>query len=126
MVESMHRMTQKIDSKTAFKIANRFILERMRDRFSAASLKRVIFPTREVWIVSVVLTYPKKGIVGKVGAIAVDGETGEIVGWTPIEEMEAVAKDFMKGKKRSSKLHFHKFKRIWDFCNNLAIVIERS
>jgi hypothetical protein len=88
MVESMHRMTQKIDSKTAFKIANRFILERMRDRFSAASLKRVIFPTREVWIVSVVLTYPKKGIVGKVGAIAVDGETGEIVGWTEGQKKE--------------------------------------
>jgi len=89
----------KIDSTIALKTANKFILENMRDRFSAGSLKRVMFPTREVWIVSVVLTYPKKGIIGEVGAIAVDGETGEIVGLTPIEEMETVAKDLYEGKK---------------------------
>jgi hypothetical protein len=89
----------KIDSTTALKTANKFILENMRDRFSAGSLKRVMFPTREIWIVSVVLTYPKKGIIGELGAIAVDGETGEIVGWTPIEEMETVAKDLYEGKK---------------------------
>ena len=75
----MHRTTHKIDSTTALKTANKFILENMRDRFSAGSLKRVMFPTREIWIVSVVLTYPKKGIIGEIGAIAVDGETGEIV-----------------------------------------------
>lgn len=106
MVESMHGMAQKIDSKTALKIANGFVLEKMRDRFSAGSLKRVIFPTREVWIVSVVLTYPKKGIVGEVGAIAVDGEMGEIVGWTPIEEMEAVAKEIYEGRRKELEIAF--------------------
>ncbi len=104
MIETKHRMMQKIDSTTALKTANKFILENMRDRFSAGSLKRVIFPTREVWIVSVVLTYPKKGIIGEVGAIAVDGETGEIVGWTQIEEMETVAKDLYEGKKSEIKI----------------------
>ena len=99
MAETKHGTMRKIGSTAALKTVNKFILENMRDRFSAGSLKRVIFPTREVWIVSVVLTYPKKGIIGEVGAIAVDGETGEIVGWTPIEEMETVAKDLYEGKK---------------------------
>jgi hypothetical protein len=99
-------MVQKIDSKTAFRIANGFVLEKMQDRFSVSSLKRVIFHTREVWIVSVVLTYPKKGIVGEVGAIAVDGETGEIVGWTPIEEMEAMAKEIYEGRRKELEIAF--------------------
>lgn len=99
MIETKRGTMRKIGSTAALKTVNKFILENMRDRFSAGSLKRVIFPTREVWIVSVVLTYPKKGIIGEVGAIAVDGETGEIVGWTPIEEMETVAKDLYEGKK---------------------------
>jgi len=106
MIETKHRMAQKIDSRTALKIANKFILENMRDRFSVGSLKRVMFPTREVWIISVVLTYPKKGIVGEVGAIAVDGETGGIVGWTPIEEIEAAAKNLYEGEKEEIEAAF--------------------
>ena len=99
MIETKYRTMHKIDSTTVLQTANKFILENMRDRFSTGSLKKVMFPTREVWIVSVVLTYPKKGIIGEVGAIAVDGETGELVGWTPIEEMETVAKELYEGKK---------------------------
>jgi len=97
---------EKIDLKTAVKVANKFVLENMRDRFSAGTPKKVMFPTREVWIVSVVLAYPKKGIIGEVGAIAVDGETGEIVGWTPIEEMEEMAKDLYEGRKKELEIAF--------------------
>ena len=104
MIETTHRTAQKVDSTTALKTANRFILEMMRDRFCAGTLKRVMFPTRAVWIVSVVLTYPKKGVIGEVGAIAVDCETGEIVGWTPIEEMETVAKDLYEGEKKAIEI----------------------
>jgi hypothetical protein len=99
-------MMEKVDSKTAVKVANKFVLENMRDRFSAGTPKKVIFPTRDVWVVSVVLTYPKKGIVGEVGAIAVDSETGEIVGWTPIEEMEAMAKEIYEGQRKEIEIAF--------------------
>lgn len=91
--------TKKIDAKTALKIANKFVLENMRDRFSAGAPKIVLFPTRVIWIVPVVLTYPNVGIVGEVGEVAVDAEIGTIVGWTPIEEMEAIAKELYEGKK---------------------------
>jgi len=52
------------------------------------------------------LTYPKEGIVGEVGAIAVDGETGEIVGLTPIEEMEAMAKEIYEGRRKELEIAF--------------------
>lgn len=100
------RLVEQIGSKTALKIANKFILERMRDRFSAGPPKRVIFPTRCVWIVPVVLTYPKVGMVGDVGEIAVDAETGGIVGWTPVEEMESIAKSIYKDKKSEIEIAF--------------------
>lgn len=97
---------EKIDAKTAIKEANRFVLENMRDRFSAGTPKKVLFPTRDVWVVAVVLTYPKKGIVGEVGAIAVDGETGEIVGWTSVEEMEEMAKEIYEGRRKELEIAF--------------------
>ena len=95
-----------IDSKRAFLIANQFVLAHLRDRFSVGFPTRVVFPTRSIWAAPVVLTYPKLGIVGEVGIVAIDTELGNVVGWTPLEEMESTAKELYEGKKREVEAAF--------------------
>lgn len=88
-----------IDSKAAYLAANRFILENFRDRFSAGTPRHLVFPTRSIWTVPIVLAYPKVGVLGEVGFVGVDGESGVVVGWTPKEEVEKVAEQMYKEKK---------------------------
>ncbi|MEW5767289.1 MAG: hypothetical protein AB1797_06630 [bacterium] len=100
------QVAPQIDSKQAFLTANQFVLSYLRDMFSAGFPTRVVFPTQSIWAVPVVLTYPKLGIVGEVGVVAVDAELGNVVGWTPFEEMERTAKELYEGKKREIEAVF--------------------
>ena len=81
----------RIDTETAKRLANRFILENLPDRFCAGTPRFLQFPLRSVWIVPVVLSYPRIGPVGQAGIAAVDTETGSVVGWTPLDEMKKAA-----------------------------------
>jgi len=96
----------KISSKEAIAIANRFILENMRDRFSAGLPKRMTFPIKSLWIVPILLTYPKTGIIGEVGMVAIDEEQGAIVGWTPKNEAEKLARKLYEERKSDIEIAF--------------------
>lgn len=89
----------RIDAETAKRLANRFLLENLPDRFCAGTPRILQFPLRSVWIVPVVLSYPRIGPVGQTGIIAVDTETGAVVGWTPLDEMKEVAEAVHDEKK---------------------------
>ena len=89
----------KVNLQQVMALANRFILTKLPDRFSAGLPKSVAFPTRRLWIVPVILTYPHLGIVGEVGMVAVDIEQETVVGWTPLQEMEELAKQLYQEKK---------------------------
>ena len=81
----------KIDVETAKRLANRFILENLPDRFCAGTPRFLQFPLRTFWAVPVVLSYPRIGPVGQTGILAIDTETGAVVGWTPLDEIKEVA-----------------------------------
>jgi hypothetical protein len=87
-------------------LANRFILAKLPDRFSAGLPKSVAFPTRRLWVVPVILTYPHVGIVGEVGMVAVDAEQEIVVGWTPFQEMEELARQLYQEKKHEIEIAF--------------------
>ncbi|MBU0704020.1 MAG: hypothetical protein KKC18_09185 [Chloroflexi bacterium] len=95
-----------LDAKQAMLAANRFIVEHLPDRFSAGLPKLVIFPLRPLWLVPVHLTYPGIGIVGEVGMLAVSGDRPAIVGWTPTEEMEALARQLYEEHRNEIELAF--------------------
>lgn len=95
-----------LDAKQAMAAANRFIVEHLPDRFSAGLPKLVIFPLRPLWLVPVHLTYPGIGIVGEVGMLAVSGDRPAIVGWTPTEEMEALARQLYEENRNEIELAF--------------------
>lgn len=60
-------------------------------RFSVGAPRRMVSPLRSVWSVPIDLRYPNYGLVGEVGVVAIDQETGNVVAWTPREEMLATA-----------------------------------
>lgn len=87
-------------------VANRFILENLADRFSAGQPRVLAFPVRTVWIIPVELTYPNVGIVGQVGFVAVDGERETVVGWTPLDVMEATGQQLYSSHRDAIKAAF--------------------
>lgn len=95
-----------LDAEEAMRAANRFIVEHLPDRFSAGLPKLVQFPLQSLWLVPVHLTYPGIGVVGEVGMVAVDGERPIVVGWTPPEEMEALARQLYEEKRNEIEIAF--------------------
>jgi len=95
-----------IDAETAKRLTNRFILENLPDRFCAGTPRFLQFPLRSVWIVPVVLSYPRIGPVGQAGIAAVDTETGSVVGWTPLDEMKKAAEAIYARKKADIEAAF--------------------
>lgn len=96
----------KIDAEAAKRLANRFILENLPDRFCAGTPRFLQFPLRAVWIVPVVLSYPRLGPVGQADIAAVDSETGSVVGWTPLDEMKKAAETIYERKKADIEAAF--------------------
>jgi hypothetical protein len=96
----------KIDAETAQRMANRFILENLPDRFCSGMPRFLQFPLRSFWVVPVVLSYPLIGPVGQAGIVAVDVETGSVVGWTPLDEMKEAAKAIYNEKKADIEAAF--------------------
>lgn len=88
-----------INADTAKRLANRFILENLPDRFCAGTPRLLQFSLRSVWAVPVVLSYPRIGPIGQTGVVAVDIETGSVTGWTPFNEMKKSAKEIYAKKK---------------------------
>ncbi len=105
MIETV-KSSVKIDRNTAMIITNKFIIKNLRSCFTAGLPKTISFPIQNVWIVPVLLSYPDTGIVGEVGMIAVDSESGSIVGYTPKEEIEKMAEALYEEKKKEIEIAF--------------------
>ena len=95
-----------IDVETAQRLTNRFILENLPDRFCAGTPRFLQFPLRSVWIVPILLSYPRIGPIGQVGIAAVDTETGSVVGWTPLEQVKKTAEAIYESKKADIEATF--------------------
>jgi hypothetical protein len=52
----------------------------------------MISAVRAMWIFPVQLAYLHTGVLGSVGVVAVDKETGQVIAWTPISEMKAASR----------------------------------
>lgn len=80
-----------ISSQIAQTRAKDFLRENELIRFSVGTPRRMVSALRSVWSVPVELRYPNYGLVGEVGFIAIDEETGNVVAWTPRQEMLTTA-----------------------------------
>ncbi len=80
-------LERRIDAAEAARRAENFLTRNLGDLLTAGKPRRVVFPLRSVWIVPVEPTYPGYGSIGVIGDVIVDEGTGEIVAWTPPDEM---------------------------------------
>ena len=63
---------------------NLFLSGHLPDRFTAD----IPIKEEDFWRVSVIVTYPTRGNLGRVGAVKVDN-TGKILEYTPVSRMKA-------------------------------------
>jgi len=105
-IPTVSRARVALNTRQVMIAANRFIVEHLPDRFSAGLPKLVLFPLRPLWLVPVHLTYPGVGVVGEVGMLAVDGEHPVVVGWTPAEQMEALARQLYEENRNEIEIAF--------------------
>ncbi len=71
---------------------NRYILRQYPLGVLAGTPRRLSLQKSDVWVVPVILTSPGYGAVGEVGVVAVNAQTGAIVGSTPKEDVIAAGK----------------------------------
>ena len=84
--------SQHISAEEAQASAIDFLLDHVGNQLVAGEPHLMISAWRAVWIVSVHLAYIHTGPLGSVGVVAVDDETGQVVAWTPIEQMKAASR----------------------------------
>lgn len=101
------KISKDISRESAQTRANQFIIEHLPDRFCAGQphfmIFGMIFPA---WSVPIVLAYPKLGVIGEVGAIVINGELGNVVGWTPLEKIREAAKALYEKRKAEIEAPF--------------------
>ena len=101
------RAAKRIDQKRAMSIANGFILRHFRDRFMAGPPHNVAWRGKPVWVASILLTYPGRGIMGEVGMIAIDARSGAVCAHTLEADLEAAAHRLTRGKWSEIEAAFH-------------------
>jgi hypothetical protein len=81
-----------LNSEEARAAATDFLLDHLGNQLVAGEPHIMVSAVRAVWVVPVQLAYIHTGILGSVGVVAVDEETGQVVAWTPIAQMKAAGR----------------------------------
>jgi hypothetical protein len=78
-----------VTAHKAERVASLYLRDKLPDRFMADDPRLNV--SLNVWRVPVVLSYPVIGSIGEVGEILVHLATGEVVSYTPFDEMRTQA-----------------------------------
>lgn len=89
-------VSEAFSAEDACDIATEFLLDNVGNQLVVSQPLRMISAVRSTWIVPVQLAYVHTGVLGNVGVIAVDEETGQVVGWTPIEQIKDASRTLRK------------------------------
>lgn len=84
--------TIQVDTDQARALATDFLLDHVGNQLTAGQPLRMHSAVRSTWIVPVQLAYVHSGPLGNVGVVAIDEETGQVVGWTPIAQMKEASR----------------------------------
>ena len=85
-------LTNHISPDQARAAATEFLLDNLGNLLSAGEPHLMISAVRAMWIFPVQLAYLHTGVLGSVGVVAVDEETGQVIAWTPISDMKAASR----------------------------------
>ena len=79
--------------------ATEFLLDNIGNQLTVGQPLRMVSAIRSTWIVPIQLAYVHTGILGSVGVIAVDEETGQVVGWTPVDQIKETSRQLREQNK---------------------------
>lgn len=85
---------KQLSSRQAMKIAQGFVADYLTDLMGTGAPWRMKSPLGGVWIVPIWIAYPGRAMPETIGSVAIDEATGNIVSWTPIEEITSNAERF--------------------------------
>ena len=88
-----------LDAEKAQIAANAHCLMQYATGYSAGIPYRLSLARRQRWVVPVLLASPGYGVVGAVGVVAVDAQSGRVVGGTPKSEVVAAGERLTEGKR---------------------------
>lgn len=98
-----------ITAEQAQSAATGFLLDHVGNQLLAGQPHLMLSPTRATWIVPIHLAYLHTGLLGSVGVVAVDDETGLVVAWTPIDQIKAASRTLRGSKEPSLTQQFQTF-----------------
>ena len=82
---------KRVTAGQALAAARAFIADQLTDLMGTGNPWRMRSPFGGVWVVPVWIAYPGHDRPNTVGSVAVDEATGNIVSWTPVDEVLANA-----------------------------------
>jgi hypothetical protein len=106
-VSKRSRARRSINREKAQIAANAYCLMQYATGYSAGISYPLSLAGRRLWVVPVLLTSPGYGVVGAVGVVAVDAESGKVVNGTSKSEVVAAAKRLTEGKRDDLEAAFH-------------------
>lgn len=109
MVYEVPVLTRHTSPDEARASATDFLLDHVGNQLVAGKPHQMVSAVRAIWIVPVQLAYIHTGTLGSVGVVAVDEETGQVVGWTPIAQMKAASRQLRESQEPELSEQFRSF-----------------
>lgn len=109
ITETYPTNTPKSNPEQARNAAPDFLLDHLGNQITAGAPYLMIAAIRALWIVPVQLGYIHTGPIGTVGVIAVDDETAQVVGWTPIPQMKTASEELRSSREPELSESFQSF-----------------
>lgn len=105
------KVKEMVTAEKAVTIAQDFIADKLGNLIGVTQPYHITSGLQSAWVAPLVLTSPSYGIVGLVGVVMVDQEFGHIVGWTPMNEVNANADKLAEEKKSELEAAFQARRR---------------
>ena len=86
-----------------------FLLDHVGNQLVTGQPQLMVSAVRTTWIIPVQLSYIHTGPLGDVGVVAVDEETGQVIAWTPIEQMKEAAREMQQAHEPELSNKFQAF-----------------
>lgn len=109
LISETPEATRRISPPEAQAAATDFLLDHVGQQLVVGQPHLMVSAVRATWIVSVQLAYIHTGVLGDVGVVAVDEETGRVLAWTPLSQMKSAATQLRQAQEPQLSAQFQTF-----------------
>lgn len=87
-----------VTSEQALSVVQEFLDDKLGNLVGVGHPTRLVSGLHSAWVVPLVLTSPGIGILDIVGAVMVDEVLGQVVGWTPVDDIRENAQQITSAR----------------------------